>query len=113
MNSGKQEANLVTWENLQAAKFRSLRNFAGCENSHPAKIAKFLKLRNFASCEIFAILQISTASLFLLFYAPLSLHFLLFFPSSLRSATLSLTRILCAWIDYTISAQIGCKNYKN
>ena len=40
-------------------------------------------LRNYVGCEIFAILQNSTISLFLLLYAPVSLHFLLFFPSDL------------------------------
>ena len=44
--------------------------------------------------------------------APLFLHFLLFFPSGILSVMLSLTRILRAWIDSTILAQLARKNYK-
>ena len=55
-------------------------NSATCEI---LQVGKFRTLRNSAGCEIFAILQNSTASLFLLLSAPISLHFLLFFPSGL------------------------------
>ena len=44
--------------------------------------------------------------------APISWHFLFFFPYGFWSTMLSLDRLVCAWIDSTILASIACKNYK-
>ena len=64
-------------------------NSAGGVNSgwevNSGRQEQFLKRAKFWLCEIL-------------------LHFLLLFPYGLRSAMLSLTRILRAWIDSTISA---------
>ena len=72
---------------------------------------QFHKLRNFATYEILLVCK-NFATLQNSYGAPISLYFLFFFPSGLCSAMMSLTRILRAWIDSTIFAEIACKNCK-
>ena len=59
-------------------------NFVTCEFEF-SQVAKFCNLANFLQ-------------------APISLHFLLFFPFGFLSTMLSSTRILRAWINSTILA---------